>query len=139
LSTAWLVFSPDGMSFDDYWDFAHTQDALDQQIAFLLGLTPEATQRTYMDLSRVDPKKGRGPSAGLACQLCSGVATAETLKILLGRGPVWPAPYYFQFDAYRQQFRSGYLRWGNRNPWQRFKRWRLRQQLIHLGWLDRSP
>ena len=138
LSTAWLTFAPDGMSFDDYFDFAHCADALDQQIAFLVGLTPAATQRTYMDLSRADPKRGRGPSAGLACQLCSGVATAEALKILLRRGPVKAAPNYFQFDAYRQQFREGRLRWGNRGPLQRFKRRRLRQKLIELGWLDRS-
>jgi hypothetical protein len=90
-----------------------------------------------MDLSRADPKRGRGPSAGLACQLCSGVATAETLKILLRRGSVRPAPYYFQFDAYRQQFRQGCLHWGNRHPLQRFKRWRVRRQLIQLGWLGR--
>jgi molybdopterin/thiamine biosynthesis adenylyltransferase len=137
MSTAWLTFSPTGMSFDDYFDFASCRDALDQQIAFLLGLTPAATQRTYMDLSRVDPKKGRGPSAGLACQLCGGVATAEALKILLHRGPVKAAPDYFQFDAYRQQFRQGRLRWGNRGPLQRLKRRKLRQKLIQLGWLGR--
>jgi molybdopterin/thiamine biosynthesis adenylyltransferase len=138
MSTAWLTFAPDGMSFDDYFDFAGCRDALDQQIAFLLGLTPAATQRTYMDLSRVDPKKGKGPSAGLACQLCSGVATAEALKILLRRGRVRAAPHYFQFDAYRQQFRCGRLRWGNRGPLQRLKRRRVRQQLIQLGWLGRA-
>jgi molybdopterin/thiamine biosynthesis adenylyltransferase len=135
MSTAWLTFSPTGMSFDDYFDFASCYDGLDEQIAFLLGLTPAATQRTYMDLSRVDPKKGKGPSAGLACQLCSGVATAEALKILLHRGPVKAAPYYFQFDAYRQQFRQGRLRWGNRGLLQRLKRRKLRQKLIELGWL----
>jgi hypothetical protein len=137
LSTAWLTFAPNGMSFDDYFDFAGCHDALDQQIAFLLGLTPAATQRTYMDLSRADPKRGRGPSAGLACQLCSGVATAETLKILLQRGTVRPAPYYFQFDAYRQEFRRGRLLWGNRHPLQRLKRWRARRVLVSLGWLGR--
>jgi hypothetical protein len=60
--------------------------------------------------------------------LCSGVAAAEAIKILLGRGPVRAAPWYFQFDAYRLKFRRGRLRAGNRHPWQRVKRrWLLRR------------
>jgi hypothetical protein len=80
----------------------------------------------------VDPSTGRGPSAALACQLCSGVAAAEVVKILLRRSPVSPAPCYCQFDAYRQVFRKGRLRWGNRHPLQRLKRWWLRRRLQRL-------
>jgi molybdopterin/thiamine biosynthesis adenylyltransferase len=135
-STAWLVFAPDGMSFDDYFDIDDSMSRLDKLIAFLTGLTPEATQRTYMDLSQVDTRTGRGPSSELACHLCSGVAAAETLKILLGRTPIQPAPCYFQFDAYRQVLRKGRLWGGNRHPWRRFKRRLLRKRLLQLGWED---
>ena len=45
MSTAWLVFSPTGMSFDEYFAFDRAKDALDRQIAFMLGLTPGATHR----------------------------------------------------------------------------------------------
>jgi molybdopterin/thiamine biosynthesis adenylyltransferase len=62
-SAAWLIFSPTGMSFDEYFDLNDTMDRADQLVAFLVGLTPRATQRTYMDLSRVDPRAGKGPSA----------------------------------------------------------------------------
>jgi hypothetical protein len=65
----------------------------------------------------------------LACHLCSGVAAAEVLKILLGRGPILAAPHYAQFDAYRRLLRTGRLRGGNRHPWQRLKRWWLRRKL----------
>lgn len=127
-SAAWLTFDPEGMSFDDYFDLQDDQEKLEQLIAFAVGLTPKATHLAYLDLSRVKPDSGAGPSSALACQLCSGVAAAETIKILLGRGPVRAAPYYFQFDAYRQKFRRGRLRAGNRHPWQRFKRrWLLRR------------
>lgn len=136
-STAWLVFSPTGMSFEEYFDFDSCRDRLDRLIAFLAGLTPAATHRTYMDLSKVDTQSGRGPSAALACQLCSGVTASEVLKILLGRGPIQPAPHYFQFDAYRQQMRQGNLRWGNRHPLQRLKRRLARKQLVRLGWQER--
>jgi hypothetical protein len=114
----------------------------DQLVAFLVGLAPRATQRTYMDLRTADLDRRRGPSAGLACQLCSGVAAAEVLKILLRRPHLRPAPAYFQFDAYRQLLRKGYLPWGNRNPLQRLKRWLARKQFRRLGWdrvLDHPP
>ncbi|HZT82197.1 MAG TPA: ThiF family adenylyltransferase [Gemmataceae bacterium] len=136
LSTAWLAFAPDGLSFDDYFDLCDGQPRLDQLIAFLVGLTPRATHAAYMDLSQVDTRSGRGPSAGLACQLCAGVAAAEVLKILLKRGPVRPAPCYAQFDAYREVLCRGRLWGGNRHPWQRFKRWRLGKLLRRLGWQD---
>jgi molybdopterin/thiamine biosynthesis adenylyltransferase len=133
-STAWLVFSPTGMSFDEYFDLDRTPDPFDQIVSFLVGLAPRATHRTYMDLSQADPASGRGPSAGLACHLCSGVAAAEVLKILLGRSPVRPAPWYFQFDAYRQSLVRGRLRGGNSHPWRRMKRRLVRKRLEQLGW-----
>jgi molybdopterin/thiamine biosynthesis adenylyltransferase len=133
-SAAWLLFSPTGMSFDEYFDFEDGMDRADQLVAFLVGLTPRATQRAYLDLTQVDPKAGRGPSAGLACHLCSGVVAAEILKILLGRSPIRPAPWYFQFDAYRQRLCKGRLLGGNRHPWQRVKRKLLRSLLTRMGW-----
>jgi len=133
-SAAWIVFSPTGMSFDEYFDMDDTMDRADQLIAFVIGLTPGASHLAYMDLTQVDPRSGRGPSVGLACQLCGGVAAAETLKVLLGRSPILPAPWYFQFDAYRQRLVKGRLRWGNRSPSQRLKRRLMKKHLARLGW-----
>jgi molybdopterin/thiamine biosynthesis adenylyltransferase len=133
-STAWLTFSPTGMSFDEYFDLSDDMPRMDQLIAFLVGLAPKATFPPYMDLSRIDPQKHRGPSSGLACQLCSGVAAAEALKVLLGRGPLRPAPHFFEFDAYRQLFRSGKLRGGNRHPLQRLRRRRTHKRWVAAGW-----
>jgi molybdopterin/thiamine biosynthesis adenylyltransferase len=133
-STAWLAFSPTGMSFDEYFDLNDSMDQLDRIIAFGIGLAPRATHLGYMELARTDPRTHRGPSAGLSCQLCSGVAAAETLKILLGRSPIRAAPHYFQFDPYRYLLRRGKLRGGNRNPLQRLKRWLARRKLVRLGW-----
>jgi molybdopterin/thiamine biosynthesis adenylyltransferase len=133
-STAWLTFSPTGMSFDDYFDLHDNMSRSDQLIAFLVGLAPQATQRVYMDLREADPYRRRGPSAGLACQLCSGVVAAEVAKILLGRPHLRPAPAYSQFDAYRHLFRKGRLRWGNRGLVQRLKRWLARKEFARHGW-----
>src|SRR5262249_22393729 len=87
-STAWLVFDPAGMSLDDYFDSRDGQDRMEQLAAFAVGLAPRATHLSYLDLAEVDVRAERGPSLGLACQLCAGVTAAEAVKILLGRGPV---------------------------------------------------
>jgi molybdopterin/thiamine biosynthesis adenylyltransferase len=132
-STAWLVFDPQGMSLEDYFDLHDGQELTEQLVAFAVGLAPRATHLSYLDLTEVDLRRERGPSAGLACQLCAGVAAAEVVKLVLGRGPIRAAPYYAQFDAYKQVLRCGYLRWGNRHPWQRLKRWWLLRRLEICG------
>ncbi len=121
-STAWICFDPDGMTFDEYFDLRDSMSFIEQVAAMLAGLAPRATHRHYTDLSRVQAGSGRAPSLGLACQLASGVAAAEVTKILLKRGSLCPAPWYFQFDAYRQVLRKGRLAGGNRHPLQRWKR-----------------
>ena len=92
-STAWLVFDPRGMSLDDYFDFSRRPGPLEQVAAFAIGLAPRATHWHYMDLSRSTADRGADRRVGLACQLCAGVAAAEAVKILLGRGPVRAAPW----------------------------------------------
>jgi len=124
-SAAWLVFDPRGMSFDDYFDLRPGMSRLAQLVAFGVGLAPAATHLTYLDLSRVDIRASTGPSASLACQLCSGVAASEALKVLLKRGRLAPAPVYHQFDPFTLRYRRGRLWGGNRHPWQRLKRWYL--------------
>jgi molybdopterin/thiamine biosynthesis adenylyltransferase len=131
-STAWLIFDPQGMSFDDYFDLNDSQERLEQLAAFAVGLTPRATHLSYLDLTQVDLRAEYGPSLGLACHLCASVTAAEVVKILLGRGLVRGVPHYCQFDAYRHLLRTGRLRWGNRHPWQRFKRWCLLRRLRQM-------
>jgi len=131
--TALLVFDPRGMSFDKYFDLHDGQTPLEQLAAFAVGLTPRLLQRPYLDLSEVSLAEHRGPSAGLACQLCAGVTAAESVKILLGRGPVRCAPCYSQFDAYRGLYRRGRVRGGGRNPWQRVKRRLLLRSVSRPG------
>jgi molybdopterin/thiamine biosynthesis adenylyltransferase len=121
-STAWLSFDPKRMSFDQYFDLNDGQSRADQLVAFAVGLTPKATHRSYMDLSQVKIESGVGPSVSAACQLASGVAAAEVVKMVLGRGGTRPAPYYAQFDAYRSRLIQGRLRFGNRHPLQQIKR-----------------
>jgi len=119
MGAAVLNFLPGGMSFDEYFQFRE-DDEQDMAVRFLLGLAPSRMQFSYLvDPGRVNLREKRGPSTAMACQLCAGVAATETLKILLGRGPVRAAPKGYHFDAYRNKLALTWRPGGNRNPLQR--------------------
>jgi len=127
-SAAWLVFDPDGMPFDRYFDLNDRQTEMEQLIAFTVGLAPAGLHIPEIDLNYVNLTEKHGPSTGLACQLCAGVAAAEALKLLLHRGGVRFVPKFAQFDAYRGILRQRTLYGGNRYPLQRLKRWWVRRR-----------
>lgn len=119
--TGYLIFTPDGMSFEDYFRFEGKGET-DRYVQFLMGLTPSMMHRAYLvDGSRTDLLDKRGPSTAIACQLCAGVAAAEATKLILGRGDVYAAPYYHHFDPYRGAFLRQRLEFGNGGPVQRAK------------------
>ncbi len=126
--SALLVFTPEGMSFDAYFDLTDETDPLEALIAFAVGLAPAALHMAYLDLDRVDLTRKQGPALVTACNLSSVLAVTEALRILLGRGGVDAAPHYVQFDPYRRCYRRGYLAGGNRHPRQRLKRWYLHRR-----------
>lgn len=131
--TAWLTFDPVGMSFDEYFDLHDDQPEDEQLVSFVVGLAPDALHFPYVDWTAVNFVERRGPSTGLACQLCAGVVAGEAIKILLGRGCVRYAPEYAQFDSYQGILSTGSLPLGNRQEDQRQKRLQLCQILSELS------
>ena len=116
MGAALLNFVPGGMGFEDYFKL-EGHSAADQALRFLVGLSPAMLQMGYLvDPSRVDLANQRGPSTVIAVQLCSGVAAAQVLKLLLERGDVVAAPSGLHFDAYRNRLRRTWRPGGNRNP-----------------------
>jgi molybdopterin/thiamine biosynthesis adenylyltransferase len=81
------IFSPGGMSFDEYFDLRDNQDPYEQYVNFLIGLAPSALHAPYTDISTADPASGRGPSSIIGSQMAACVAGGEALRILLNRGP----------------------------------------------------
>jgi molybdopterin/thiamine biosynthesis adenylyltransferase len=116
MGAALLNFLPHGMSFERYFRVKDVSEA-EKQVRFLVGLSPSMLQRGYLvDSTFVDFAHKRGPSTGMACQLCAGIAATQALKILLKRGRVDAAPVGLHFDAYRGALRRTWRPWGNRNP-----------------------
>ena len=120
--SALMVFSPEGMSFDRYFDIDDSMTYLQKLIAFAVGLAPAALHMGYLDLKKVDPTARNGPALISSCLLSSSLAVTEVMKIVTGREAVKAAPHYFQFDPFLQKYKKGYLVGGNRHFWQKIKR-----------------
>lgn len=129
-SSALLVFTPDGMGFDEYFDVGGSLSDEQRYLRFAMGLAPRPTHIGYMDLTRVDLSGGKGPSLNIACQLCSSLAATEAVRIILGKPGLRPAPHFLQFDPFRRKLRSGKLSRGNRALTQRAKLWYVQNVLL---------
>jgi hypothetical protein len=120
MGVAFLLFTRDGMSFEEYFRF-EGQSELRQYINFLLGLTPSGMHRAYLvDPSRLDIARRKAPSTMIGVELCAAFTGAQAVKHLLGRGEVRPAPFHYHFDAYLNKFQAG-MRRGNNGLLQRLK------------------
>lgn len=120
-SCAMLVFSPQGMGFDEYLDIKDKMTDEDKYLSFALGLAPKPTHIKYMNMKKVSLKSKAGPSLNIACQVCSGMASAEAVKIILKKGNVLSVPYFFQFDPFLHKYQKGRLLFGNKNFLQKLK------------------
>jgi molybdopterin/thiamine biosynthesis adenylyltransferase len=127
------VFAPQGMSFDEYFGIKDGMADLDKLVAFATGLAPALLHRGYMDLSRVRVTAGQAPVVASSCILSSGLVAFEAVNVILGLRPIKAVPHYFQFDAYRQVYRRGYLWFGGRNPLQALKRAILRRTMARIS------
>jgi molybdopterin/thiamine biosynthesis adenylyltransferase len=118
MGTAFLYFSPSGMSFEDYFKVdGHETD--EQYARFIAGLSPAMVQRDYLVAPEaVNFREKRGPSTVMACDLCAGVMGTSVLKLLLGRGAIRAAPWGMHFDAYHQKLKLTWRPFGNAHPLQ---------------------
>lgn len=119
MGVAFLAFLPGQMTFEEYFRL-EGQPEDEQLLRFLLGLSPAMLQVKYLvDDTRLDLNAHKGPSTGMACELCAGMAGTHALKILLNRGEVPAAPSGLHFDAYRNKMVKTWRPGGNDNPLQR--------------------
>ena len=125
-----LFFDPKGMSFERYFRLEGCSEQ-EQYARFIAGLSPAMLQRGYLVAPEaVDFAARKGPSTGMACDLCAGVTGTEVLKLLLKRGPVRAAPWAMQFDAYRQKLSFTWRPGGNAHPLQRLLLRLIRPRLL---------
>ena len=118
MGTAFLYFSPTGMSFEDYFKVEGHEEQ-EQYARFIAGLSPAMLNRDYLVAPEaVNFQEKRGPSTIMACDLCAGVMGTSVLKVLLGRGAMRAVPWGMHFDAYHQRLKFTWRPFGNSNPLQ---------------------
>lgn len=123
MGSAVVNFLPGRMSFEQYFRWGQRSEA-DKAVRFMVGLSPSGVHRPYLVVPEaVNFAERRGPSTIIAVQLCAGMAAAQVLKILLGRGKVLCAPHALQFDAYRDKLVHTWRPGGNGHPLQRIAVW----------------
>lgn len=125
-----LVFRPGGMAFEEYFDFASCRSRTECLLNFALGLSPGLNGFRDLDLSKVSASGAtNAPSLALAASIASGVVATTVLRLLQDPEQVPAAPNYVAFNARSCEVTRGRLRWGNRSPLQRLRRWVLASRL----------
>ena len=140
MGTAFLVFMPGKMSFDEYFniidpspnasEYEKEQLFNDNIIRFVIGVSPSVQQRHYLvDRSSVNFLKQKLPSVCMGVSLAAGTLCSNVLKLVLKRGEIVHAPCGLHFDAYRNKLIKTWRPWGNKNPIQKYMFWRVKRLL----------
>jgi molybdopterin/thiamine biosynthesis adenylyltransferase len=121
MGTSLMTFSPNGMSFNEYFDLDHDNLTVEAQIIrFLAGMSPKFLHKKYIVSPKdVDLFGGRLPSIHSGCYAASAALSSTVVKIVLRRGNVILAPRGYQVDFYRNTIKHTWRPFGNRNWIQR--------------------
>ncbi|PKM35720.1 MAG: thiamine biosynthesis protein ThiF [Gammaproteobacteria bacterium HGW-Gammaproteobacteria-10] len=116
-----LVYTAQGMSFDDYFDLDYAASEELQVLKMSLGCAPAGFHLKYVDPSSVDLSKRQAPSIASGCKLATGMVITQALLAILHPDGLKPIPHYTCYDARLNRLKKGYLWMGNRNPVQKLK------------------
>jgi len=115
------VFTPNGMSFDDFFGLNDSMSEKEMLLAFFASI-PFGPHMSYMNVKGVDPATGAAPSLSLACQIGAGMASTEVVRYVLDRTKIKAVPWFMQFDPYSRYYKQHYRWLGGENPLFAFKK-----------------
>lgn len=118
-----IVFSPDGMKYEDYFDLHDGMSEKEMRMRCTIGLSPTPLCFPYMEQKALDLKGERASSVSPGLMLVASLSGTEAVKILTGKYKVRYCPYIYQIDLLTQRVRLKFYPLGMRSPWQRLKRW----------------
>ncbi len=119
---SFLAFSPQGMSWEDYFGISPEMDEREMILATLFGLSPSALSLSYAGSDVLDLKKLKGSTVAPALALVASLAATEAVKLLTGKGKTRFAPHVFQIDLMNQKVVRRYYRFGMKSLLQRMKK-----------------
>ena len=124
-----LVYTSDGMSFDDYFDIDYQASLGLQCLKMALGSAPAGFHIKYIPPTAFDLDSRRAPSIASGCKLATGIVITKAILALLKPNELKPIPHYTCYDARLNRLKKGYLWRGNRNPLQLLKYFIARKRL----------
>ncbi len=116
-----LIYTKDGMTFDDYFDLDYSSSEELQVLKMSLGCAPAGFHLKYVDPKSVDLSKRKAPSIASGCKLATGMVVTQALLAILHPEELKPIPHYTCFDARLGKLKKGRLLMGNKNPIQKLK------------------
>lgn len=124
-----IVFDPNKMSFDEYFNVNDDMPLSVRLLHFGIGLTPSLLQRKYFAPKNVNFNDHSAPSSVLGTLAAANWVGTIVYKLIDGDS-VEVAPTSFHFDPYVAKMKRTHLYFGNRNIVQRVKLWYLKRKLI---------
>ncbi len=116
-----LVFTSEGMSFDDYFDIDYQASLSLQALKMALAAAPAGFHFKYVHPGSVNLEMRKAPSIASGCKLATGIVVTKAILALLYPQELKPIPHYTCYDARLNRLKKGYLWKGNRNPLQQLK------------------
>ncbi len=131
-SAASFIFSPTGMTCDDFFGFRDGMVNNELVLLFLAGIAGTGPHLRYMDVKKIDPTTGGAPSVGLACNIGSGMVAADVVNIRLKRKPIKCIPRFVHYDPVARYYKNHNRIWGAKNPVHRLRLRALRRMVPAL-------
>ncbi len=124
-----LVFKPEGMNFDDYFDIDYNAALGIQALKMALGAGPAGFHLKYILPAAFDLDSRQAPSIASGCKLVTGIVISKAILALLHPKELKSVPYYTCYDARLNRLKNTYLWRGNKNPLQQLKFFIARKRL----------
>lgn len=124
-----LCFDPQGMTFEDYFNFSPSDTEFELSVSLIAGIAPEAYMFKYLNQSGIDIDNHQLPSVSPAPFMVAGVIATNACNILLRKVKPVSVPTVVQYDALLQVYKKHRFIFGMKGPWQRIKKMYLRSRL----------
>ena len=124
-----LCFDPEGMTFEEYFNFNTSDSEFELSLSLIAGITPRAYMLNYLDQSSISIGDHQLPSVSPAPFIIAGVVATNICNILLHKTKQISVPTVIQYDALLQKYKKHCFRWGMKGPLQRIKKIILRSKL----------
>ena len=118
-----IVFSPESMRYEDYFDLQEGMSDQEKRLAISFGLSPSPLCLKYMNRKALDFDARRAASVVSGLMLVGALTATEAVKILTGKDRVSYSPHVYQIDLLTHRVAGKHYRWGMKSPWLRLKRW----------------